>query len=167
MPDQYPGIRPPNYSKKAGTSRFWLLLLSICFSLWIAINLDNSLRSWQEGSRLSERGILVSGVITGRRNEYSFTEASSSHYISYRFPVARPNITNHYSREELVDYDTWNALDGVRFVNIQYLPENPRVSRLEITGLMPLKNARNLMVVVILSALLAFGLLALVSCAAG
>jgi hypothetical protein len=32
---------------------------------------------------------------------------------------------------------------------------------------MPLKNARNAMVVVILSALLAFGLLALVSCAAG
>jgi hypothetical protein len=134
--------------------------------LWIAITLGNSLRSWQEESQLSDRGILVSGVITGRR-QYHTPEGSFDHYISYRFPVARQNINNFYSREELVDYDTWNALDGVRFVNIHYLPENPRVSRLEIAGLMPLKNARNAMGFVILSALLALGLLALVSCAAG
>jgi len=166
MPDPHLGMRPSNCSKKADPARFWKLLCFICISLLFASILADSLRSWQEESQLSRRGILVSGVITSRR-QYNSVEASSSHYISYRFSVSRPNIINYYSREERVDYYIWKALDGVRFVNIYFLPENPRVSRLELPGRMPLKNAKKAMVVIILSAILSVNLLTVVSIATG
>ena len=166
MPDPRLGIRPSNCSKKTDPARFWQLLWFICISLWVASNLVDSLRSWQEESQLSKRGILISGVITGRR-QYHSVEASSSHYISYRFSVSRPNIINYYSREERVDYLIWKYLDGVRFVNIHFLSENPRVSRLELFGRMPLKNAKKAMVVVILSGMLSVGLLTIISIATG
>lgn len=166
MPDPHLGIRASNCSKKADPSRSWSLLCFICISLLFASILFDSLRSWQEESQLSKRGILVSGVITSRR-QYRSVESSPSHYISYRFSVSKPNITNYYSREERVDYDIWEALDGFRYVNIQFLPENLQVSRLELSGRMPLKNAKKGVVIVLLSAILSVNLLAIVSIATG
>ena len=160
MHDPHHGIRPPNRSSKADPAGCWPLVLFTCMSLWAAIALIEGLRLSQQESQLSKRGIPISGIITDRRQD----SYDAHTYISYRFPVSRSNITNYFSREERVDYHIWKALDGVRFVKIHYLPENPRVSRLELAGFRSSKTALG---VVVTSAVLSLSLLTLVCAATG
>jgi hypothetical protein len=132
MPDPHPWPPASDPSKKGDLARYWCRLVCTCFVVGCAYGFLNSLRSWQEETHLSKRGILTTGLLTDRRIESG--AESDFCYVSYRFSLSEPKVNTQFRKEQLVSCFVHEALHGVRFVDVRFLPEDPRVSRLELEG---------------------------------
>jgi hypothetical protein len=124
-PDPLPPAFGP--SKKGDLS---CLIVFTCVFLGCVNGFLNSLRSWQEETQLSKEGILITGSLTDRRMDV-YNETC---HVSYRFLLSEPKAHTQFHKQQLVGCYLYEALDGVRFVDVRYLPEDPRVSRLELNG---------------------------------
>jgi hypothetical protein len=114
------------------------------------------LRNWQEETQLSKRGILISGVITDRQK--TDCAGFTCHFVSYRFSPSVPKVNTQFRREESVDGFVYNVLEGIRFVDVRFLPEDPRVSRLEVAGFRSLRSAFAVVFSIVLLAINLWGL---------
>jgi len=143
MPEPHPWPQASDSSEKQKgivryRDRFDTLFL-ICLSVGFTFLSVHCLRNWHEETQLSKRGILISAVITDRQK--TDCGGITCHLVSYRLSPSVPKVNTQFRRTESVDGFVYNALEDVRFVDVRFLPENPRVSRLEVAGFRSLRHA--------------------------
>jgi hypothetical protein len=130
-----------------------------CVFVALIILFVHGLRNWQEEAQLSKHGILVSGVITDRKKTADGTTFRGFIYsVSYRFSPSVPTVNTQFRRKEFVDRLVYKALEDVRFVDVRFLPEDPRVSRLEVAGFRSLRSAFGVVPWIVLLAIQLWGL---------
>lgn len=107
-----------------------MLIANACFT---------NLSSLQNEIQLSNQGLLTTGVLTGRRQQSTGEDVDN--YISYRFSLSEPIANREYRKEVSIRSHVYQVLERVRYVDVRYLPRDPRVSRLELAGSSALKYA--------------------------
>jgi hypothetical protein len=93
------------------------ILVGICTLVW-------SISEAVNFRQLSDSGVVVDGMIEGRR--VSEGDETTSYYIAYRFD--HNGIT--YRGEQSVDWALYNGVEAGVPTQVLYLPDNPGVSRL-------------------------------------
>lgn len=160
MPEPHPWPQASDSSEKQkGIVRYherFDTLFFICLSVGFTFLSVHCLRNWQEETQLSKRGILISGVITDRQK--TDCGGNTCHLVSYRFSPSVPKVNTQFRRKEDVDGFIYNALEGKRFVDVRFLPEDPRVSRLELAGFRSLRSAFAVVFSIVVLAILLWGL---------
>jgi hypothetical protein len=131
-----------------------------CMSVGFIFLSVHALRNWQEEAQLSKHGILISGVITDRKKTADGSTIDGFIYtVSYRFSAPSvPTVNTEFRRKESVDRLVYKALEDVRFVDVRFLPEDPRVSRLEVAGFRSLRSAFGVVFWIVLGAFYLYAL---------
>ncbi len=103
-----------------------LVGLLVGFVIAVALFLGVALPSWERAQDLDANGLKTEGTIDSRR--VVIGDESDSHYVTYVFWAWETE--SHYKREQSVSYRTYRALPRGSEVEIKYLPDDPRTSKL-------------------------------------
>ena len=111
---------------------YWILAFSFLFSLFFLLPYIHFSRKGlrEKINHLGKAGALTSAVV--ERQPPASCGDITCYYIAYRFKVQEAKGNTWYYAKVDAQQHIYRALAQIRFVNVRYLPSEPRFSCLDI-----------------------------------